>query len=63
MMGLGFAGGHDFVPDLGGEGDVYQIIAVDVANFSPSQQVFSPTEAMGVSGNTRPAQYLLVNDL
>ena len=35
-MRLGPSGGDDLIPHFFGEGNIYQIIAVDVADFSPS---------------------------
>ena len=56
MVGHGPAGGDEFVADGGGEGDVYQGVAVKVADFTSAEPIFLAAEAVGVGGDAGPLQ-------
>src|SRR5687767_8638737 len=56
MMRLSASGGHQFIPHFFRERDVYQVIAVDVPDFSRPEAEFRPTKTMRVSGHPRPTQ-------
>jgi len=63
VMGHGAAGSYEFVSHLRRKWNIYESIAVNVADFAPAEQVFTSAEAMGKGRNTWPCQDLLFDTL
>src|SRR5262245_56792239 len=56
VMRLSATGGHQFIAHFGGEGDVHEIVVVDVTDFPGPEAVFRSSEPMGVSRDSFPPQ-------
>jgi hypothetical protein len=56
MMQLSTTSGQDLISHFFGEGNVYQIVTVNIAKFSSSQAVFYTSKTMGMGRNSFPAQ-------
>ena len=54
MVGFGSTSSHDLIPDLGGEGDIHQVVAVNMSNLAPAETVFCTAESMGMGRYTFP---------
>ena len=57
MVRVGSTGGHQFIPNLLGEGDVDQPVAVNVTQLSPAQAILGPPKTVRVGRNPLPTQH------
>jgi hypothetical protein len=61
VMGLRLSGGHQVTPYFGWEGDIKQVIAVNVTNFSFAQAKDTAVKTMRLGGHAIPLQYRFSN--
>ncbi len=61
VVGFGTAGRHQSIADFFRKGDVHQAVAMYVADFSPSEAILRPAEAVGTRGHILPALHGVID--
>ncbi|MBV6505627.1 MAG: hypothetical protein ILNGONEN_01191 [Syntrophorhabdaceae bacterium] len=56
MMQLGATGGDNLIPHFFRKRNINKMIAVDVAQLSPSKAIFRAAKSMRMRGHARPAR-------
>ena len=61
MMGVSPAGRYNFLPNFCWEGDVHQVVAMNVADLPPADPVFYSAKPVWMGGNTGLIRHCLIN--
>ncbi len=61
VVGFGTASGYEFISDSFRKGDVHQVVAVHVADFTPSEAILRSAKAVWAGSHTRPAFYGVID--